>query len=282
MLHRWISIGIVFCWMIANTWLVWHDIVPAWTAQNPPAVVDKGWVDVYGQFAHFGIYDDEGHKVGGIWTEYISSAASTDRTDDIYLNDLHTVGPMCTYVKSVFDVDGCLDEIDIAVQGAWETIRITGQRFPGQFAFKVDAGVFKHVFKIELSRAGKFAAAFRPFDAMPNLTVGQSWRVQVFNPIAAVTGFGQEFVPMMVTVTGREMATFDGEERDCLIIESAGARAWVDRVSGVVYQQDVDIPVIGSYSIKLEEYDARELRDTRRKFEYYRKTVLENSANAGF
>jgi len=64
-----------------------------------------------GQFAHFGIYDTEGHKVGGIWTEYISSAASTDRTDDIYLNDLHTVGPMCTYVKSVFDVDGRLDEI---------------------------------------------------------------------------------------------------------------------------------------------------------------------------
>lgn len=269
MLARSIGFGIVLFWAVATSWLVWRDVLPAWTAQDPPKVVAAEWVKRYGREAQFGVFDTDGRRIGGIWTRY-TSGSTTDREDDIYLDDCPLLGPTHIHVKSVFDVEGQLDEIDIEVLGHWNPIRIHGERFPSQFAIRIDAGLTKQVFKIDLARAGTFSDMFRPFDAMPNLRVGQSWRMQVFNPLAAVTGIGHRFIPMLVRVVGREMLRLNGELKDCLIVESTNVKAWVDRRSGVVLIQEVTLPVGGTYTVKCEPYDETARRDASGYFARYR------------
>ncbi|MEE9296771.1 MAG: hypothetical protein V3W34_17645 [Phycisphaerae bacterium] len=264
--HRMMGFAIVLFWVIATSWLVWHDIVPVWTAQDPPKVVASNWVRRHGEKVQFGVYDESGRWIGGIWTEY-SSATSTDREDEIYFDDLPVLGPACVHVKSIFDVDGRLDEIDISVLGAWDPVRIHGERFPSQFAFKIDAGAFQQTFKIDLDLAGMFSATFRPFDAMPELSVGQAWRMQVFNPIAAVTGIGDKFIPMLVSVVGREVIRIDGRLRDCFIVQASGVKAWVERSSGVVLHQEITLPIGGTITVRYERYDDDARRRAAKRFE---------------
>ena len=247
--------AIVVFWSVATGWLVWHDVVPVWTAQEPPRVVASHWVSRFGGKAQLGVFDDAGRRIGGIWTTY-NSATSTDRIDDIYFDDLPVLGPAGVHVQSAFDIDGRLDEIDISVMGAWDTVRIHGERFPSKFAFKVDAGAFRQTFKIDLDLAGMFSSTLRPFDAMPNLTVGQAWRMQVFNPISAVTGIGDKFIPMLVRVTGRDAIRIDGRLRDCFIVEASSVKAWVERNSGLVLIQEITLPVGGTITVRHESYDA--------------------------
>lgn len=268
MLHRMIGFAVVLFWTIATGWLVWHDILPAWTAQDPPGVVAADWVKRYGRRAQFGIYDNGDRRIGGIWTRYTSGSA-TDREDEIFIDDLALIGPTYVHIKSVFDVRGRLDEIDISLLGAWNPIRIRGERFPSQFAFKVEAGTVRHVFKIDAAFAGTFSATFRPFDAMPDLTVGQSWHMQIFNPVAAVTGVGDEFIPVLVKVVGTEMFHVGGQPRDCLIVEAPNVRAWVERRSGVVLRQQIDLPVGGTITINFEPYDELARRRAAGRFDRY-------------
>jgi hypothetical protein len=259
MIGRLTGLAITLFWAVAMSWLLWHDVVPAWTAQEPPKIVAADWVNQYGRHAQFGIYDENNRDVGKIWTSY-TTGTTTDREDEVYLHDFPLLGGAYISSKSIFDVEGALDEIDITVLGGWQPIRIHGERFPSQFAFKVDFGTMHQVFKIDGAWAGMFSDMFRPFDSMPNLSVGQSWRMQVFNPIAVVTKVGDKFIPMVVRVVGREVIEANGQTRDCLVVEAPKAKAWVDRRSGVVWIQQVTLPVGGTYEIRYEEYD-KERRD---------------------
>ncbi len=265
MFQRLMGLAIFVFWLVATSWLVWHDVLPAWTAQEPPKVVAKDWVEQYGRQSQFGIYDAWERRIGGIWTEYASGAA-TDREDNIYVQDFPLLGPMHVEIRSAFNLAGRLDEIDIAVLGNWTPVRIHGERFHKEFAFRLDAGAFKQAFKIDLAVAGTFSDVFRPFDAMPNLEVGQSWRMQVFNPAAVVAGMGDRFVEKLVKVTGREVIELNGELRDCFIVEAPNLTAWVERGSGLVLVQEIALPVGGTFRVKMEEYDAGALADAREAF----------------
>jgi hypothetical protein len=75
--------------------------------------------------------------------------------------------------------------------------------------------------------------------------------MQVFNPVAAVTGLGDRFIPMLVEVTREEKILRGGEEINCLVVESAHARAWVDE-HGAVQKQEMTLPLVGRTRIVRE------------------------------
>ncbi len=259
-------------------WLVWHDIVPAWTAQQPPSVVRREWVGRWGKQAQYGIYGANKIRIGGIWTRY-SGGSSTDRDDAIYIHDFPMLGPAYIEIRSAFNPEGRLDEVDIAVLGNWKPIRIHGERYHKEFAFRVDAGTFQQVFKIDLALAGTFSDMFHPFDAMPDIKVGQSWRMQVFNPVAAVLGVGDRFTPMLVEVVGREIIHINGGVKDCFVVEAPGVKAWVRRISGQVLIQEVTLPVGGTFVVKLEPYDADALKQASTTFNRYMAQLQESSGH---
>ena len=67
--QRLLGFAILVFWSVGTSWLVWHDIVPGWTAQDPPRVVARDWVDRYGRNAACGIYDEQNHRIAAIWPQ---------------------------------------------------------------------------------------------------------------------------------------------------------------------------------------------------------------------
>ena len=113
-------------------------------------------------------------------------------------------------------------------------------------------------FKISAAEAGLIGDVFRPFASLPELAVGQSWRMQVVNPVSVITGIGSRFMPLLVQVTGRETINApDGRQVECFIVEAPSVRAWVDR-EGLVWVQQVELPVGGQITLRNEPHDADE------------------------
>jgi len=72
--------------------------------------------------------------------------------------------------------------------------------------------------------------------------------MQVVNPVAMLTGVGNRFIPLLVEVTGEERIATPEGMKNCMVVESPSAKAWVD-ADGRVQVQEVTLPVIGSLRI---------------------------------
>lgn len=262
MVNRAIGPAIVVFWLAAMTWLIWHDVVPVWIAQDPPDPVSPEWVagERRRQQAH--IEDKHGGHIGRIWTVYSRAGETTARQDLIVIERFPPISPARIAVDAQFDAEGRLDELsaDILITGSHFALQ--AERYGTQLAFELRAGPRRQTFKLTDTDAGMIGDLFKPFSAMPNLEVGQTWRMQVFNPLSAVIGQGQKFIPMIVRVTGEEVLhTPDGPER-CLIVEAPSARALVSR-DGTVRVQEIELPIGGKIVIRDEPFDVDEYEEAR-------------------
>jgi hypothetical protein len=200
----------------------------------------------------------------------------------VFLRSFVSFGRCLIEVDSVFE-DGHLDEFDLSVwadQIPFPTIRDThtgenqgqihvrGERFASVYGFSVRLGPnpVPETFKIPAGQAGLVGDAFRPFASLPGLKVGQSWRMQVVNPIAALSGFGDRFTTLLVRVTGRETVnTPDNRKVDCLVVEAPNVKAWVDD-DGLVLVQQVELPVGGTITARAEPYNEQAKIDAKASF----------------
>jgi len=250
-------------WVAAMAWLVVQDVAPGWTAQEPPTLVASAWLQEEGGSSQCGIFNDKGHRVGTIWTSYLIEEESIRRDELVWLERLGSalgpagagLGPLGLRIGATYRVDGVLDEFDVKLRCPVVQAHLHGERFHADFSFEFVSGPLRKAFKLPLSEAGMISAAFNPFEQLDNLHVGQRWRMQVFNPLAAVAGVGDKFIPLLVEVTGREtIEVGEGHMRGCLVVESPGAQAWVDE-RGVVWVQEVVLPVGGKLRIVRESLD---------------------------
>ena len=280
MLLRLSGLAIILFWLASMTWLVGHDVWPGLTAGAPPNAV----LDANGDRptdSQVGLYNKYDQRIGTAWTLYSGLRDARKREDVVHLRYFATLGRCLAEIDSVFTQEGQLDEFDLSVwadeipfepiidrgtghdQGQ---IHVRGERFASVYGFTVRAGPVWETFKIPGSQTGLIGDVFRPFAALPGLTVGQSWRMQVVNPIAAVTGIGDRFVTLLVRVTGREtITTTDGRRVNCLVVEAPNTKAWVDD-HGVVLEQQVELPVGGTITSRAEPYDPQAKTDARASF----------------
>lgn len=263
MLTRIGALCIILFWAVMMSWLVWEDLWPAWTAQDPPKTVLSGLPTQGKAYSQVGIFDHRDQRIGSAWTTYTRLLQATLRNDCIWIARFPVLPPTRVEVDSSFDASGLLDEIEIHVYGYDIAVEIKGERFPREFVFEVKVGyqTFR-TFKIPHTQAGAFGDMFRPFAALPDLRVGQAWRMQVLNPAAVVSGFGETFAPLLVRVVGTETVVRNGGPVECFVVEAGGARALVGP-DGVVYEQSVELPVGGTIVIRDEPYDAETLRRVR-------------------
>lgn len=240
-------------WLLAMTWLVAHDIAPHWTASAPPAMQSGDWISE-GTKIQFTLYDEFG-PMGSVWTDYLVDPSSIRRDDLIWIDRLPVdLAPLRISVESVFTAQGVLDEFSIRLEtgrGGLAPIRLHGERFHADFSFTLESGPLERAFKIPLVESGLFSGAFHPFGALTNLRVGQRWRMQVVNPISLVTGIGNQFIPLLVEVTGEERLETPEGSVNCFLIESPSARAWVD-AHGNVRAQEMTLPLLGKMRLQRE------------------------------
>ncbi|MHC4089140.1 MAG: hypothetical protein ACYSVY_02485 [Planctomycetota bacterium] len=245
---------IILFWSASMTWLVWHDVWPALTAGDPP--------DVAGQISsdrsswQVGIHNKYDMRIGTVWSTHERIAGRLEREDLIHLQSFPGLGRALITIVSRFTADGLLDEFDLTLRGMELPVEIKGERFASVYGFTITIGdLVKETFKVNADDAGLIGDALRPFASLPGLEVGQSWRMQVVNPIAVLTGFGPRFTPILVRVTGREPITAaDGRSIACLVVEAPGVKAWTDE-DGVVLVQQVELPVGGRITLRDEPYD---------------------------
>ena len=229
-------------------------------------MVATDWLKNQGAKVQFAIHDEDG-QLGTVWTEYQIDDVSLLRRDLIWLERFPLdVAPIRMKVDSTFRGDGVLDELTVDIQNRNVIMELHGERFHKSFSFTLESGPFEKAFKIPLTDGGAISAGFSPFGQLTNMTVGDRWRVQVFNPIAALTGMGAKFIPILVEVTGRETLVATDGTKECLVVESPSAKAWVDD-HGAVQMQELVLPGFGKLRmVRASVYDA----DARAKARSYR------------
>lgn len=262
MIARIWSVGIVLFWLAAMSWLIRTDVWPAWTAREPPPAVSPDWIQGESVRQQARIDDKHGRRMGTIWTVYSRSGESVAREDVIYLErfPIPDLPALRVEIESQFDAQGRLDEIHADVYGPHIHVELNGERFASQLGFELRAGTYHLPFRLDDVEAGMIGDAFKPFSAMPGLEVGQSWRMQVFNPVAMIfPRFGEKFIPMLARVTGKESVSTPEGMVECLVVEAGGALAKVGP-DGTVHYQEMELPVGGKITIQSEPFDEWELR----------------------
>jgi len=263
-IQRAAGVAIVLFWAASMSWLVWHDVWPVLSAGEPPkasACPEAGRSEY-----QVGLLNKYGHRLGTIWSTYEVVSTQPERTDVIHLHGFPILPSALIEIQSRFTRDGELDEFDLELTGLEQPIKVHGERFASVYGFSAQVGLWHETFKVNAADAGLIGAVFQPFASLPGLHVGQTWRMQVVNPLALVTGFGPEFTPIVVKVTERQtMTTTDGREVDCLVVEAPGVRAWVQD-NGLVVRQEVELPVGGTIVLRDEPYDEEALRHARARF----------------
>ena len=255
---------IVPLWLIAMTWLVAHDVWPNLVAENaPPFKVTDALLEA-GRTTQQSIHDDLG-VMGYIWTEYILDPNSARRTDEVFLERLPMpITPLRMTIDSVFTAQGVLDEFTVNMVNPDTKLELHGERFHSDFSFRLKWETVEKLYKMPLTDGGLISGMVNPFSQLTGLSVGQRWRMQVFNPLAVITGLGERFMSVLVEVTGTEVLTVDGQSREYFVVESPNAKAWV-AADGAVPLQEVKLPLIGKLRITrdAEVDDAKRVAATR-------------------
>jgi len=258
-MHRLLTPIIMASWLASTGWLIAHDVLPSWRAGNAPSRLDRERIaDEDARRVQMAIFDPDRRRVGTLWTVYVPGPESISRFDRVVLDGFAgAVPPLRVEGTSVFDAAGRLDEftVRLTAPGVNRDIRLHGERFPGHFAFEFDRGWGAvPTFKLDESDANVLADAFNPLAQTPELEVGRSWVVQVFNPISALLGRGDRFTPVLVQVTGRErIATAQGVV-ECFRVDAGKAVAWVD-ARGTVQRQEITLPLLPRLTIERESFD---------------------------
>ncbi len=264
MFTRTTGVLIVPMWLASMGWLFTHDVWPGWTALDPPRIRASAWSEDH-ENVQYSLYSD-GQPIGSIWTSYSVSEDSVQGRDVVWLDRLPIpVVPLRVTIDSVFTPDGLLDEFTARLESDAGEFKLHGERFHADFSFTLESDPLKDVmsFKVPLADGGIIAGAFSPFSRFSDLKVGRRWRMQVFNPLAVLTGFGDRFVSTLVEVTGEEIISTPSGSCRCFVIESQNGKAWVDR-RGAVQVQELVLPVGGTIRIVRQRGFDEALRASRR------------------
>lgn len=247
--------GIILFWTAAMAWLVRHDIIPQFTARDVPRFTAAEADAHPPERSQARIEDRTGRRIGTVWSIPTVSSAGVSRQDVFFIERLSMLPMLRIEVSSDFTPDGRLDTFHLQLFGASERVELEGEEYSGNLAFRLMVGRQEQLFKVDAAAAGMIGDVFRPFPALPQIEVGQSWRMHVVNPLAAVTGIGTKLIPMIVTVQDREpVATPEGPVECFVLATDRGARAWVD-AHGNVLRQEVEAPIGGRLVIVAEPFD---------------------------
>src|SRR5690606_2921911 len=87
-----------------------------------------------------------------------------------------------------YDGDDKLDEFHFWLDTDVASARIEGDRYGDEFACIAQLGPHKREISLDARLSAYLSDSMRPFTQLGGLTVGQTWRMRVLDPIALVRG----------------------------------------------------------------------------------------------
>ncbi|MCO6437082.1 MAG: hypothetical protein J5J06_08340 [Phycisphaerae bacterium] len=252
------------------SWLFARDVLPGWMARPAPPLKVTEWLQTQGRKTQYTIANDDG-RLGTMWTDYTIDETSIRRTDLVFIERFPLpIAPLRVTTDAVFQANGILDEFTVEVEYPSGQLTLHGERFHSDFSFTLADGPLRRLqrtFKFPLTEGTLISDALSPFSSMAGLEVGQHWRIQVFNPVAVLTGLGERFRSVVVKVTGREFVSTNMGRAECFVLEALGAKAWVDD-KGTVHRQEVELGIGGRIRIDREPLYDEDARAAARRFSF--------------
>jgi hypothetical protein len=128
-------------------------------------------------------------------------------------------------------------------------------------------GPIRREMNLDFAASRMIGESMNPFASLPTLRVGQSWRMQMLDPLAAVLTGKTDFKPVVATVTGMETIphpTEPGRTVECFVVVTspASSKAWVD-AKGTVFRQEAELPGVGRVTMIKEAYSERQREEAR-------------------
>ncbi|MBI4579145.1 MAG: hypothetical protein HY718_05540 [Planctomycetes bacterium] len=256
-MYRLLSVGIVLLWVTAMAALFVRDVYPAWTAQDAPPMTKEQLARLDQRQQQMAICDAGGKRLGTAWSDISSAGGNTSIRGTVHLEGIALVPVLLVETSTDFDPQGELDSFNLDVFGVpATTIKVRGERHGIYFPCEIQIGPLFRQANLEMAASRLLGDAFRPFNYLPALKVGQSWRMQVIDPVSAALGGGTRFTAVVARVTGKETIEYRGRPIECFVVETSPgrAKAWVD-AEGCVFRQQVELPGLGRLIVSDEPYD---------------------------
>jgi len=266
-MHRLFGILATSLWLVAMGELVVHEVWPRWTAQDPPKIVDRARNE-RSRRTQSAIYDPRQRLVGRVWSRLQPTGDQFHLETTIVLTELASLPPIRIETAFTLTGDGTVDDFDLDLIGVRDPdgnpvkIEMHGESYGRYIPCTLQVGVFRRTFKLESAASRIMGDAIRPFDVLRDLKVGQSWRMQVLDPISAVFNQRTTVNSVVARVERKETILHDGRPVDCFLVVAGRARAWVAS-DGCVLVQEADVPGIGRLTIRDEPYDEEQWHEAR-------------------
>jgi len=264
-MYRLFAIAAVLLWVSAMVALFARDVWPAWTAQDPPAMTRDQFARLDQPAQQFGIYRSPDERIGSAWNSVEASGPNTTVYGTVVVEGVSYIPPVRVETVTDFDDQGGLDSFRLDVHGVPLTIKIRGETRGLYFPCELHIGPLHRDANLDRAASRLIGQTLRPFSFLPTLSVGQSWRMQMLDPISAVLTGRTDFTPVVARVTGKETIEHLGKPIECLVVETSAyaAKAWADG-NGQVLVQQVEMPGVGRITVRTEPFD-EEQRSAARK-----------------
>jgi hypothetical protein len=276
MLNRWIGILAALVMLAANVALLWRDVLPGWWAGDPPPSAALVLGPGEERQAQVGIYDGAGRTVGKSWTRsrraglegVVQVSVSTVLEPMALPGGLGTPRARIETELTYRRAEATIDELDFRVFGLGLPLSLHGEAMPsGEFPCQWQVGPQRGAAVLDSRAPAALGDVIRPFDRLPNLYVGRSWRLNLLDPLShllpQVNTSGLEMEPVLIQVTGKETIEHDGRSVMAYVVEGGGATAWVAE-EGTVLRQTVNVPLLGALVLLDEPFDDQARRQALR------------------
>lgn len=261
MTHRIWGITITVAWLIMLGFLIRDDVMPLWLAQEPPADSIPN-----GNF-QTAIFKEGGRRIGTTWVT-TNNLPEVTTVHGMTILDVTGIVPLMSQIRldstlSYNDAD-LLDEFSFVFDTDGASARVTGERFDAEFACVAEFGAVKRRISLDARLTAYLSDTLKPFTLLKGLSVGQSWRMRVIDPLALLQSQDVEFDVRLVRVTKKESIKHRGESIECYRVESDQTIAWADE-SGRVIRQEVTMPFLGKWTMLDEPFDDRSRQDAKQR-----------------
>jgi hypothetical protein len=281
MLNRWIGIVLGAAMILANATVTLRDVLPLWLPDNAPPTDAQLLAPEQERIVQVGIFDDEEHLVGRSWTLSrrhglgdIVTVSTTTVLNPVPLPS-GILTPRARIETSLVykHKEQRVDELGFRMYGLGFPVEFNGEAMPtGEFAYQWQVGPSRGDGLLPASAPSALGDVIRPFDRLPDLYVGQTWRVKLIDPIAQIfPNLKQDrrafdLDALVIRVTGKETIQHQGQPVETFLVraDDGSATAWVAD-DGRVLRQSVNVPLLGPLILVDEPYD-KNARDKAKRY----------------
>jgi hypothetical protein len=254
-MFRFLIIASTILWLSAMSSLFVRDVLPAWTAQEAPAITQRRLNEVAEARCQFSIRDPN-RELGKAWSDIQTGSGTAAIHGTLLLEPIGIIPRIRIESTTEFDHEGGLDSFSLDLYGVPYKVCVKGERRGPYFPCELQVGARHMQASLDLAASRLVGDSFRPFAVLPTLRVGQSWRMQMLNPLTMIISRRAEFTPVVAKVTRRESIPYAGGLVECFVVETVPeqVKAWVDDHGGVL-RQEMDMPGLGRVIVQAEPYD---------------------------